>query len=114
MHPSHPSLTVTSRPSQHTVQSDVVYLDAKSDTFLEEVSSCNIFAVKGKTITTPPLAGALRGVQGSNPAPAGAFLSCAPRPLGVLFCGQRKRGGADAPPTLLARPRRPQARSCPA
>ncbi len=35
--------------------SDVVYLDAKSDTYLEEVSSCNIFCVKGKTIKTPPL-----------------------------------------------------------
>ncbi len=26
--------------------SDVVYLDAKTDTYLEEVSSCNIFVVK--------------------------------------------------------------------
>lgn len=34
---------------------DVVYLDAKTDTYLEEVSSCNIFVVKGKTIRTPPL-----------------------------------------------------------
>lgn len=34
---------------------DVVYLDAKTDTYLEEVSSCNIFVVKGKTIKTPPL-----------------------------------------------------------
>jgi hypothetical protein len=34
---------------------DVVYLDAKTDTFLEEVSSCNVFAVKGKKIITPPL-----------------------------------------------------------
>lgn len=33
----------------------MVYLDAKTDTFLEEVSSCNIFVVKGKTIRTPPL-----------------------------------------------------------
>ncbi|GBF92212.1 branched-chain amino acid aminotransferase [Raphidocelis subcapitata] len=39
--------------------SDVVYLDAKSDTYLEEVSSCNIFAVKGRTIRTPPLAGSI-------------------------------------------------------
>lgn len=35
---------------------DVVYLDAKTDTYLEEVSSCNIFVVKGNTIKTPPLA----------------------------------------------------------
>ncbi len=35
--------------------SDVVYLDAKTDTYLEEVSSCNIFTVSGKTIRTPAL-----------------------------------------------------------
>ena len=34
---------------------DVVYLDAKHDKYLEEVSSCNIFVVKGKTIRTPAL-----------------------------------------------------------
>lgn len=34
---------------------DVVYLDAKTDTLLEEVSSCNIFTVQGRTIRTPPL-----------------------------------------------------------
>lgn len=34
---------------------DVVYLDAKTDSYLEEVSSCNIFVVKGRTIRTPPL-----------------------------------------------------------
>lgn len=39
--------------------SDVVYLDAKTDTYLEEVSSCNIFVVKGKTIKTPPLQGTI-------------------------------------------------------
>jgi hypothetical protein len=37
----------------------VVYLDAKTDTYLEEVSSCNIFVVKGNTIRTPPLAGTI-------------------------------------------------------
>jgi branched-subunit amino acid aminotransferase/4-amino-4-deoxychorismate lyase len=35
--------------------SDVVYLDAKTDQHLEEVSSCNIFTVKGNTIKTPPI-----------------------------------------------------------
>lgn len=39
--------------------SDVVYLDAKTDTYLEEVSSCNIFVVKGNTIRTPPLQGTI-------------------------------------------------------
>ena len=34
---------------------DVVYLDAKTDTYLEEVSSCNIFIVKGKKLKTPAL-----------------------------------------------------------
>lgn len=38
---------------------DVVYLDAKSDTYLEEVSSCNIFVRKGKSIKTPPLGGTI-------------------------------------------------------
>jgi branched-chain amino acid aminotransferase len=38
---------------------DVVYLDAKHDTYLEEVSSCNIFVVQGKTIRTPPLSGSI-------------------------------------------------------
>lgn len=41
----------------------MVYLDAKTDTYLEEVSSCNIFVVKGKTIRTPPLK--VRGMLGS-------------------------------------------------
>jgi branched-chain amino acid aminotransferase len=35
--------------------SDVVYLDAVTDKYLEEVSSCNIFTVKGKTLRTPGL-----------------------------------------------------------
>eukprot|EP00878_Enallax_costatus_P042458 GHUV01049824.1.p1 GENE.GHUV01049824.1~~GHUV01049824.1.p1 ORF type:complete len:163 (-),score=52.85 GHUV01049824.1:219-707(-) len=39
--------------------SDVVYLDAKTDTYLEEVSSCNIFVRKGKTIKTPALSGTI-------------------------------------------------------
>ena len=34
---------------------DVVYLDAKTDTYLEEVSSCNIFIVKDRNIKTPEL-----------------------------------------------------------
>eukprot|EP00210_Caulerpa_lentillifera_P009364 g8927.t1 len=38
---------------------DVVYLDAVENKYLEEVSSCNIFALKGKTIKTPPLKGTI-------------------------------------------------------
>jgi branched-subunit amino acid aminotransferase/4-amino-4-deoxychorismate lyase len=38
---------------------DVVYLDAKTNSYLEEVSSCNIFVVRGKTVATPPLSGTI-------------------------------------------------------
>jgi len=38
---------------------DVVYLDALTNTNLEEVSSCNIFTVKGDIIKTPPLKGTI-------------------------------------------------------
>jgi len=34
--------------------SDVVYLDAKEDKYIEEVSSCNMFVVKDNVIRTPP------------------------------------------------------------
>ncbi|GAX81244.1 hypothetical protein CEUSTIGMA_g8676.t1 [Chlamydomonas eustigma] len=50
---------VTQLNAKKNGYSDVVYLDAKSDTYLEEVSSCNIFIVKGKTIKTPPLQGTI-------------------------------------------------------
>ena len=38
---------------------DVIYLDAVSNLYLEEVSSCNIFVVKGNRISTPPLTGTI-------------------------------------------------------
>lgn len=38
---------------------DVVYLDAQTNTRLEEVSSCNIFTVKGDLVKTPPLKGTI-------------------------------------------------------
>ena len=41
---------------------DVLYLDAVHNTYVEEVSSCNIFAVFGKTIVTPSLGTILPGV----------------------------------------------------
>lgn len=50
---------VTQLAAKKDGYSDVVYLDAKTDTYLEEVSSCNIFVVKGKTIRTPPLKGTI-------------------------------------------------------
>lgn len=58
---------------------DVVYLDAKTDLYLEEVSSCNIFVVKGKTIRTPPLEVRLE--------PRASSLGPRPQPhgWGVLF-----------------------------
>lgn len=39
--------------------SDVVYLDAQENKYIEEVSSCNIFVVKAGTITTPDLRGTI-------------------------------------------------------
>lgn len=50
---------VTQLAAKKEGYSDVVYLDAKTDTYLEEVSSCNIFVVKGNTIKTPPLKGTI-------------------------------------------------------
>eukprot|EP00877_Chromochloris_zofingiensis_P013018 jgi/Chrzof1/7970/UNPLg00030.t1 len=50
---------VTQLEAKKSGYADVVYLDAKTDTYLEEVSSCNIFVVKGKTIKTPPLSGTI-------------------------------------------------------
>nr|GMC97111.1 branched-chain-amino-acid aminotransferase 3, chloroplastic-like [Ipomoea batatas] len=39
--------------------SDVLYLDSVHNKYLEEVSSCNIFIVKGNTIATPALKGTI-------------------------------------------------------
>ncbi|XP_019182807.1 PREDICTED: branched-chain-amino-acid aminotransferase 5, chloroplastic-like isoform X2 [Ipomoea nil] len=39
--------------------SDVLYLDSVHNKYLEEVSSCNIFVVKGNTIATPALKGTI-------------------------------------------------------
>ena len=39
--------------------SDVIYLDAVENKYIEEVSSCNFFCVKGKTIATPALGGSI-------------------------------------------------------
>lgn len=50
---------VTQLAAKKAGYSDVVYLDAKHDRYLEEVSSCNIFCVNGKTIRTPPLTGSI-------------------------------------------------------
>lgn len=50
---------VTQLAAKKEGYADVVYLDAKTDTYLEEVSSCNIFVVNGSTIKTPPLQGTI-------------------------------------------------------
>ncbi|GJP34652.1 hypothetical protein CLOM_g19067 [Closterium sp. NIES-68] len=39
--------------------SDVVYLDAQENKYIEEVSSCNIFVVKDNVISTPDLRGTI-------------------------------------------------------
>ena len=57
--PAPPQVLVTQLEAKKHGYSDVVYLDAKTDTYLEEVSSCNIFCVKGKHIKTPPLQGTI-------------------------------------------------------
>ena len=46
-------------PAKEQGFSDVVYLDAKEDKYIEEVSSCNMFVLKGKTIRTPSLLGSI-------------------------------------------------------
>ncbi|GLI59762.1 hypothetical protein VaNZ11_001723 [Volvox africanus] len=38
---------------------DCIYLDAKSDTYLEEGSGCNVFVTHGSVVTTPPAAGSI-------------------------------------------------------
>lgn len=50
---------VTQLEAKRNNYADVVYLDAKTDTYLEEVSSCNIFVRQGNTIKTPPLSGTI-------------------------------------------------------
>ncbi|KAM7265358.1 hypothetical protein ACFE04_003041 [Oxalis oulophora] len=39
--------------------SDVLYLDCVKKQYLEEVSSCNIFVVKGNVISTPEIRGTI-------------------------------------------------------
>ncbi|CAL5223128.1 g5593 [Coccomyxa viridis] len=50
---------VTQLAAKQSGYADVLYLDAKTDSLVEEVSSCNIFVVKGNTIKTPPLQGTI-------------------------------------------------------
>lgn len=65
---------------------DVVYLDAKTDTFLEEVSSCNIFTVQGKTIRTPPIE-----VRSANVSPIPVHTSSHPALRSILLSLSRTR-----------------------
>jgi len=39
--------------------SDVIYLDAVNNKYIEEVSSCNFFVVTGNTVATPALGGSI-------------------------------------------------------
>lgn len=50
---------VTQLAAKKQGYADVIYLDAKEDKYVEEVSSCNIFSVKGRKITTPALRGTI-------------------------------------------------------
>lgn len=76
-----PQVLLTQLEAKQAGFSDVVYLDAKSDTYLEEVSSCNIFAVTGKTLRTPPLSGTIlpgggRGGGGAVGNQGGGSAAC--------------------------------------
>ncbi|CAG9462729.1 unnamed protein product [Pedinophyceae sp. YPF-701] len=50
---------VTQLAAKKQGYADVIYLDARHEKYLEEVSSCNIFVVKGNTIKTPPTSGSI-------------------------------------------------------
>ena len=65
--PRVPQVLMTQLAAKDEGYNDVVYLDAKTDSFLEEVSSCNIFTVSGRTIRTPPLQARLRPVYPTLP-----------------------------------------------
>lgn len=76
--------------------------------YLEEVSSCNLFVVKGKTIRTPPLQARrdrsllpLRGVR-SCAAALLLLLRCGPAALLVTCCSRL----TAAPSTISLAPRR--------
>ena len=51
-------LCINPKPSPRSF-ADVLYLDAVENKYIEEVSSCNMFVVKGKNIATPPLGGTI-------------------------------------------------------
>ena len=67
--------------------SDVIYLDAVNNTFIEEVSSCNFFVVNGTPprsaapsfpvrLVTPALPGSVRLVTWTTLAIINALMSC--------------------------------------
>ena len=92
---------VTQLAAKKDGYADVVYLDAKSDTYLEEVSSCNLFAVKGRTIRTPPLQ--------VRPAPGGGGWAAADAATAAATAA---RSPCALPPAPPCHPYR--APSCPA
>uniref|UniRef100_A0ACD5VBV6 Uncharacterized protein n=1 Tax=Avena sativa TaxID=4498 RepID=A0ACD5VBV6_AVESA len=53
------SVLKAQRAANQKGYSDVLYLDAVHNKYLEEVSSCNIFVVKGNTISTPAIEGTI-------------------------------------------------------
>eukprot|EP00218_Dolichomastix_sp_CCMP3274_P013772 CAMPEP_0170143452 /NCGR_PEP_ID=MMETSP0033_2-20121228/11000_1 /TAXON_ID=195969 /ORGANISM="Dolichomastix tenuilepis, Strain CCMP3274" /LENGTH=380 /DNA_ID=CAMNT_0010379899 /DNA_START=96 /DNA_END=1238 /DNA_ORIENTATION=+ len=50
---------LTQRSAKEEGFADVMYLDAAENKYVEEVSSCNVFAVFGRTIRTPELGGTI-------------------------------------------------------
>ncbi|KAM3262546.1 hypothetical protein ACQJBY_052958 [Aegilops geniculata] len=53
------SVLKAQRAAKDKGYSDVLYLDAVHNKYLEEVSSCNIFVVKGNAISTPAIEGTI-------------------------------------------------------
>lgn len=81
--------------------SDVVYLDAKENKFIEEVSSCNIFVVKGKRISTPALRRVHRPAQRVRRWRAGLTANA---PAVAPFCrASRARASSSSPSSAAMR-----------
>eukprot|EP00959_Pyramimonas_sp_CCMP1952_P064211 1341052-Pyramimonas_sp.AAC.3 len=61
-----------------------MYLDSVHDKYVEEVSSCNVFVVKGKTIKTPPSGETiLPGITRKSIIAMARKEGCVPSPLQI-------------------------------
>ena len=82
-----PQVLKTQLAAKKEGYADVVYLDAKTDTYLEEVSSCNIFSVQGRTIRTPPIEVRIAGqmpclsCRGHSTWSCATYCACGNQPI---------------------------------